>query len=577
MKTKNHILIVDDLAFNRITFANILKEQYEILEAENGKEALDILEKKSGCIALIILDLVMPVMDGYEFLERLQENEIYRYIPIIVSTASDREENEGKCFELGAWDFITKSFNPDIIRFRVSNAIEKSKVRFLEYDALTGIYSQQRFFQIVAEMIEHAKQEDKLAFIHFDIDRFKMISTLYGEMEGNRLLTNVSYAIRIVMDEYGNANYGRIAGDVFGICMVYEKVEDIYDALERIREQINKYTVQYYFQTCAGIYLIEDRKMDVSEIYHNASIAAAQCKENYMTHEALYTEDLRESLRREQHIIDEMDKALQDEQFTIYFQPKYEIKGHGFGGAEALVRWKKPDGTMVLPGEFVPIFEKNGFITKLDYYVWEKVCQFLRKELDEGREPAPISVNVSRVNLYNPKFLETLINLVEKYKIPPKYLHLELTEGIFSDSEKVIRDAVKYLHKAGFTILMDDFGSGYSSLNVLKDVDLDVLKIDMKFFSEGETEEKGEKIIASVIQMAEALDMTVIAEGVENQHQVDFLTSLGCNYIQGYYFAKPMPEEQYKKLMGEEGEEKTKEREMNGSVFSYNIPTENPG
>lgn len=577
MKTKNHILIVDDLLFNRITFADILKDQYEILEAENGSEAFDILEKKSESIALIILDLVMPVMDGYEFLKRFQEKEIYHYIPIIVSTANDSVENERKCLELGAWDFISKTFHPDIIRFRVSNAIDKSKVRFLEYDALTGIYSKQRFFQTTAEMLDHAKEEDKLAFIYFDIDRFKMISTLYGASVGDQLISYVAYAIRVIMDEYGKANYGRIAADIFGICMVYEQIEDIYDVLKHIKERIKKYTVQYYFETCAGIYLIEDRKMDVSEIYHNASIAATQCKENYMMHEALYTEELREKLRREQHIFDEMDQALKDEQFTVYFQPKYELKGYSLGGAEALVRWKKPDGTMVLPGEFVPIFEKNGFITKLDYYVWEKVCQFLRKELDEGREPEPISVNVSRVNLYDPKFLETLIDLVEKYKISPRYLHLELTEGIFSDSEKVIRDAVKYLHKAGFTILMDDFGSGYSSLNVLKDVDLDVLKIDMKFFSQGETEEKGEKIIESVIRMAEALDMTVIAEGVENQHQVDFLTRLGCNYIQGYYFAKPMPEEQYKMLMGEEEKEKKKkeEREMNSTVFSYNIPTEN--
>ena len=189
MKTKNHILIVDDLMFNRVTFANILRDQYEILEAENGKEAFDVLEKKSECIALIILDLIMPVMDGYEFLKRFQEKEAYRYIPIIVSTASDSVENESKCLELGAWDFISKTFHPDIIRFRVSNAIDKSKVRFLEYDALTGIYSQQRFFQITREMLDTAKEEDKLAFIHFDIERFKMINTLYGANEGDQLIS----------------------------------------------------------------------------------------------------------------------------------------------------------------------------------------------------------------------------------------------------------------------------------------------------------------------------------------------------------------------------------------------------
>ena len=253
-------------------------------------------------------------------------------------------------------------------------------------------------------------------------------------------------------------------------------------------------------------------------------------------------------MQREQQIINEMDTALEEKQFVVYFQPKYELDGYTPRGAEALVRWKKTDGTMVSPGEFIPVFEKNGFIIKLDYYVWDQVCQLIATALRAGRKPDPISVNVSRVNLYNPNFLESLVNLVEKYRIPPEYLHLELTESVFSDTENVILNAVNYLHKAGFTILMDDFGSGYSSLNVLKDIDLDVLKIDMKFLSKGKDDGRGEKILAAVIQMAKALDMPVIAEGVEEKKQVQMLKRLGCNYIQGYYFAKPMPQEDYERL-----------------------------
>lgn len=551
MKTKTHILIVDDSKFNRMTFADILKDDYAIFEAENGREALNILARKSNCIALIILDLAMPEMDGFEFLKIYQQTEAYRYIPVIVATANDDTENESKCLQLGAWDFIPKTFQPDIIRFRVLNAIDKSKVRFLEYDSLTGIYSQQKFYQLTREMLDSSSDEE-FAFIHFDIDRFKMINALYGAAEGDRLICYVAYAIKMTMDEYGKSTYGRINGDIFGICMAYKQIKDIYNILEQIKARVRKHVVNYYFETCAGIYLIQDREMEVDAIFDNASIAATQCKENYMIHEALFTKEMNDKVKHEQSVIDEMSKALDEGQFIVYFQPKYDLEGYNPGGAEALVRWRKPDGTIVSPGEFIPIFEKNGFITKLDFYVWEKVCQFIRQELDEGREPAPISVNVSRVNLYNPNFLESLIDLVEKYKIPPRYLHLELTESAFSDSAERIQDAVKYLHKAGFTILMDDFGSGYSSLNVLKDVDLDVLKIDMKFFSKGGTQEKGAKIIEAVIKMAEALDMTVIAEGVEDKEQVEFLTKVGCDYIQGYYFAKPMPEEQYKKLINEE-------------------------
>lgn len=548
---RNQILIVDDGKLNRASFAAILKGEYGILEAEDGKQALEILSKSEDYIALIILDLVMPVMDGYEFLEVYRDNVEYRYIPVIVSTANDDAENERKCLELGAWDFIPKTFHPEIIRFRVRNAIEKSKVRLLEYDSLTEIYSEQKFYQVTREFLDNSGDES-IAVIHFDIDRFKIINAFYGAREGDRLICYVANAIRAVMTEFDSrSTFGRISGDVFAICMPYRELADIYNVLERIKERIRRHSVHYYLETCAGIYLIEDKNMDVAEIFDKASMAATQCKEKYMVHESMYTKELSDSLKREQQIIDEMDEALAKNEFVVYFQPKYEVEGRSPGGAEALVRWQKPDGTMVSPGVFIPIFEKNGFITKLDYYVWEKVCQFIRGELDSGRKPAPISVNVSRVNLYDPKFLESLIDLVERYKIPPKYLHLELTESVFSDNATIIQDAVFYLHKAGFTILMDDFGSGYSSLNVLKDVDLDVLKIDMKFFSKGGTAEKGAKIIEAVVKMAESLNMTVIAEGVEEQEQVDFLTKLGCDYIQGYYFAKPMPQEEYQKLMND--------------------------
>lgn len=552
MRTKNDILIVDDGKLNRTSFASILKENYGILEAENGKEALEVLAENKDSIALIILDLVMPVMDGLEFLEIYQQTKEYRYLPVIVSTTSDDQETEQKCLALGAWDFIPKTFHPEIIRFRVRNAIDKSKVRFLEYDSLTEIYSQQKFYQMTREMLDRWTEEN-FAFIHFDIDRFKMINTLYGAREGDSLICYVANAIKEVMDQYHRSTYGRITGDVFGICMSYQKLDDIYDVVERIKKKIREYTkhtVHYYLETCAGIYLVEDRDMEISLMYDNAAIASAQCKDQYMVHEALYTKELNDKLKIEQRIIDEMDTALAEEQFVVYFQPKYELEKMSPYGAEALVRWQKPDGTLVSPGHFIPVFEKNGFITKLDYYVWEKVCQFIREELDSGRKPAPISVNVSRINLYHPKFFETLIDLVEKYKIPPKYLHLELTESVFSEDAALMQKTVRYLHKAGFTILMDDFGSGYSSLNILKDVDLDVLKIDMKFFSKGgDTAAKGEKIIEAVVRMAESLDMTVIAEGVEEKHQVEFLSGLGCDYIQGYYFAKPMPQAQYQELV----------------------------
>jgi EAL domain-containing protein (putative c-di-GMP-specific phosphodiesterase class I) len=348
-----------------------------------------------------------------------------------------------------------------------------------------------------------------------------------------------------------NATYGRIHADIFGICVEQEQPNTVKTVLESIEKKIHEKEFPYLLQTAAGVYIIEYNEMDVTQIFDNAALAAEQCKGQYIVQRSFYTRKMGSRLMQEQKIINEMEKALQEEQFKVYFQPKYDMEDCKPHGAEALVRWQKPDGTMISPGEFIPLFEKNGFIIKLDYYVWEKVCQFIRAELDTGRDISPISVNVSRVNLYNPKFIESLVDLVEKYKIPPRYLYLELTESAFSESMEQIQDAVKKLHKVGFTILMDDFGSGYSSLNVLKDVDLDVLKIDMKFLSKG-AEEKGTKILEAVIAMAKSLDMPVIAEGVEEEQQVELLTRLGCRYIQGYYFARPMPTEQYYQLIEEQ-------------------------
>ncbi len=548
MRRRKQILIVDDVKLNRTSFSAILRDKFDILEAENGKEALEIVAKHRETIAAIILDLMMPVMDGFEFLEHFREIEEYQGIPVVVATTSDEMDNERHCLELGAWDFIPKTFHPEIIRFRIMNAVERSKVRTLEYDAMTGIYNEQKFFQATREMLDEAYDE-KFAFVRIDVDRFKMVNMLYGAEEGGRMICKIAQAVSEIVKKNKKGTYGRINGDIFAICVPYRGKQEVEKMVEDLRQNIKQKNEPYYLETSAGIYMIEDTSMEVTKIYDNATIAAGQCKGQYMVHKVFYSRQMSEHLMQEQRVINEMDEALAKEEFVVYFQPKYELAKMQPYGAEALVRWQKPDGTLVPPGDFIPIFEKNGFVVKLDYYVWEKVCQFIRNELDAGRDIAPISVNVSRINLYNPQFLESIIDLVETYKIPPKYLSLEITESVFSEDATVIQDAVNYLHKAGFTILMDDFGSGYSSLNILKDVNLDVLKIDMKFFSKGPSDAKARKIVEAVIKMAEALEMTVIAEGVEDKEQVDFLCELGCDYIQGYYFAKPMPLTEYQKLL----------------------------
>lgn len=544
---KNAILIVDDSKLNRGTLADILKDKYKIIEAEDGESGLEILEKYKDDIVLVILDIIMPVMDGFAFMEEFKKRESIRNIPIVVATTENDFETEKRCLELGVWDFIPKIFQPEIIRFRVFNTIKRSMAHSLEHDKLTGLYTVQKFSQRVQVILEE-NTDTKFTFVRLDIERFKMINNFYGIDAGDRLLVHLAGLIEKYWQNVKNSVFGRVDGDVFGIC--FEKDDKkLNDFILYMKQELKKYQAAYYLETAMGIYDIQDNNMDVRNILARATLAAKQCKGQYMVHEARYTEELREKIIKEQNIINEMDHALETEEFVVYFQPKYELNHYKPMGAEALVRWKKADGTIVSPGDFIPVFESNGFIIKLDYYVWDKVCQLIKNNLNHRGDSEVISVNVSRVNLYNPEFLESLVNLVEKYKIPPKYLHLELTESAFSDDARMIQNAVDYLHKAGFTILMDDFGSGYSSLNVLKDIDIDVLKIDMRFLSKGSSEERSEKILEAVIKMAKSLDMQVIAEGVEEEKQVKMLKRLGCDYIQGYYFAKPMPKKDYIKLL----------------------------
>lgn len=250
-----------------------------------------------------------------------------------------------------------------------------------------------------------------------------------------------------------------------------------------------------------------------------------------------------------------MSDALENNEFVPYYQPKYDVKTNKPVGAEALARWIHPTKGFISPGVFIPIFEKNGFISKLDFYIWECVCKQLKEWKDKGVPLFPVSVNVSRVNLYNPNLSKIIIELTKKYDVDPKYFNIEITESVYTDDNVMIDDITSQLRNNGFTILMDDFGSGYSSLNVLKDVQVDMLKMDMMFMFKAKYDGRAETIISSVIRMAKWLNIPVIAEGVDRAEQVEFLKSVGCDYIQGFYYSKPLPAADYEKLISDQEEQ----------------------
>lgn len=551
----NTVLIVEDNEINRSLLAMILEDTYDVLEACNGREALDILQNSKNIISAVITDLIMPEMNGYQFLEVYSSSPQFANIPVIVSTSQSDSESEVKCLEYGAWDFIKKPYNAEIIRFRVKNVIERSelyvlrKLRYQEqFDTLTGIYILNMFVQQTKKLLKENPETDFM-ILHFDISKFQIYNSVFGRREGDKLLCHIADMLRELATYENRITYCHIEADAFCVCMPAKDSDYIQKMMDEFQRDFREYQKDYNILVNVGVFYVEDREASVPGMIDHAKLASKECKGSYIKNYHIYTENMGKSVEEEQRIISDMERAMKEEQFVLYLQPKYGLTSYELEGAEVLIRWMKPEG-MVSPGKFIPVFEKNGQIMKLDYYIWEHSCQLIRSWLDRGFEPFPVSVNISRVSLYNPRIVQEIYELTVKYDIPPRLFQLELTESAYTDNPEAIRKAMQQLREYGFTILMDDFGSGYSSLNVLKDIAVDVLKLDMKFMegSGSENLKRSESIVTNVIRLAKDLHLPVIAEGVEELEQVKFLNSVGCDYAQGYYFAKPMPVAEYEKL-----------------------------
>jgi len=552
MSEKSKVLVVDDKQVERVMMKRILSGTYEVIEAENGKEAFEILYERSTEITAVLLDIVMPEYDGYYFLERYHKAQMYQAIPVIVLTMEIDIETEIKCLGMGAWDFIRKPYDVDVVRFRLKNVIGSSSQNIskalkyrAEYDILTGIYNKTNMFQATSAMLERYPDRH-FAFVRMDIEKFQLINSFFGMSAGDMLLKYI--ADLCAVRNRSDVTFGRMDADIFCFCVSYENTKELVESFDKMRDILSRYPLDFDIVPIFGVYLIAGKKITPDHMYDRANLAAKHCKGNYIRNYAFYTRQMSQEIEKEQRIVNSMKSALENHEFVVFYQPKYWLSDNQIAGAEALVRWKHPERGMISPGEFIPVFERNGFITKLDYYVWEQTCIQLRKWMDEGKNPLPISVNLSRVSLYNKDIVNVICNLVDSYRIPRRLFQVELTESAYNTNPKAVQDMMQRLREEGFYILMDDFGSGYSSLNVLKDIVVDVLKMDMKFFAGDDREGRGENIMAAVIRMAKWLNMPVVAEGVERIEQVEFLRSIGCEYVQGYYFAKPMPVEEYEKL-----------------------------
>lgn len=413
------------------------------------------------------------------------------------------------------------------------------------YDELTGIYNKQAFYAKTKEMLLD-NPDKNFDLLRINIERFKVLNDLFGESTGDKLLRYIGKFLKEI--NLPLCVSGRLYADNFVVCYEAGKGDSrrMINTLQMVADSfaINNRTILSF-----GLYRIDDKTLPVSVMCDRANMALWKAKGNFKNPYCEYDEKMRQQVLKEQKIINAMEMAIQNKEFTLYLQPKYDIEKGTIIGAEALVRWISLENGFISPGDFIPVFENNGFVYEVDKFIWEESCRYLRKWLDEGREVHPISVNVSRIDLYDPKLVQHLVNLREKYQLPSQYLELEITESAYTEDPEQIITITRQLREAGFVILMDDFGTGYSSLNMLKDIQIDVLKLDMGFLKSSDYSAKGGNILTAILKMAESLKMQTIAEGVETKEQVEFLKSIGCKYVQGFYYSKPLPVDEFEKLI----------------------------
>ena len=551
MFSRKKILVVEDNALNRSLLCQILSADYDVEEAENGQEALGVLRQFGEGISLILLDIIMPVMDGYTFLSIMKADPSYSSIPVIVTTQNDAESDEVAALSHGATDFVAKPYKPQIILHRVAGIIRlretAAMINMIQYDRLTGLYSKQYFYQQAGEVLLR-NPDQQYDIICSDIENFKLINDVFGVKAGDRLLRGIgnAYAERLK----GIGICGRLNSDQFA-CLLKHRDDYTDDMFIEASILTNGLLDIHNIVMKWGIYNVEDRSVSIEQICDRALLAARSIKGQYGKYFAIYDDTLRNQLLREQAITDSMESALSQNQFLVYLQPKYRIKDEVLVGAEALVRWNHPVWGFLSPAEFIPLFEKNGFITRLDRFVWEKACAVLHDWDERGYYPMSVSVNVSRADIYNEDLADTLVKIIEKYDLDPSRLHLEITESAYTENPKQIIDTVTTLRELGFMIEMDDFGSGYSSLNMLNDMPIDILKLDMKFIRSEMAKPKSQGILQFIINLARWMNLSVVAEGVETKAQLLRLTEIGCDYVQGYYFAKPMPCQEFEGLLDE--------------------------
>ena len=550
---KRTVLIVEDEFINREILASYLEENYDVLKANNGLEALHLIHESLIPISLILLDINMPIMNGFAFLQEIKKEEKYKKIPVIVLTGE--KDSELESLNLGAVDFISKPYNmKEIILARVRRSIELSEDRMIiqaaERDERTGVYNSHIFAEYVNKM-DRYNIDGKTDMMVIQIEKMHLFSELHGHERGYDAL----YLFAKVLKDMALKCDGIVGNYKSEYFMMYlNRQKDYKKFFREVEERFDLEMQGLTFKFKMGVYHVEDKIEPVESRIRRAKLVCDEIINSNKDKVIIYDNERQKNALFRQQLVSDLKQAISEHQFEVYYQPKMNIQGDTpvLSSAEALIRWNHPELSFISPGVFIPLFEENGDIRLLDRVVWQEAARQIRRWKDIYHRTIPVSVNVSRVDLFDPNIAKTFKEIVDEAEISPHDMYLEITESAYGNETDQIEEIVSKLRKEGFKIEVDDFGSGYSSLNAITSLTFDVLKLDMQFVKTLLTNEKTYNMVKIVAEIAKFLNVMLVAEGVETKEQLDILKKLGYQVIQGYYFSKPVRAVDFEKFIKKE-------------------------
>lgn len=550
------ILIADDDPSIRLVLRyTMIQSGYQVIEVANGLEAVQAVIKQIP--DLILMDAVMPEMDGFRATEEIKKINGCQEVPILMATSLDDDKSIERAFEVGACDFITKPFNWSVLKHRTTrmllSANAEQKIRHLAYhDALTGLPNRTLFMDRIDQAISRAQRErGKFAILYIDIDHFKVINDSMGHAAGDHLLNIVSQRLTGILRK--TDTIARLGGDEFTIIIEdLEAAETVALVAKNILTTLDKpikiLEKEVHITGSIGIALYPQDGDTFGTLLKNSDTAMYKAKELGRQTFQFYEHEMSLKAMRRLDLENQIRLALKNEQFLVYYQPKVNLVTGQVQGMEALVRWQHPEKGLIAPNDFIPIAEETGLIIQIDEWVMHTACQQFKVWKAAGYSIDNLSVNISVRHFKEGGLLKHCKKVIETTGVSPKYIEIELTESALVDNNKNAKEILHEIHEMGIHIALDDFGTGYASMSYLKEFPFDTVKLDRSFVQGVPDDREDTAIVKAMIQLAQALNLNVVAEGIETELQKQFLTDNNCAYGQGFLWSKPVDAEEFERI-----------------------------